>query len=107
MCRRWMGEGGPAGREAPPLSALAQLQRRFTGDGSSEGASPAPGVSTETCLKILCLSMGATFMIINGTWFMDAHKSSSGFACQSESCGPSEHSVTATLSYAHETLCRA
>lgn len=35
-----MGEGAPAGREAPPL--MVQLQRRLTGDGKSEGALPYP-----------------------------------------------------------------
>ena len=40
MHRRRLGEGVPTSREPPPLGALTQLQRRFMGDGSSEGTLP-------------------------------------------------------------------
>ena len=81
-----MSEGGPAGRGDPPLSALAQLQRRFTGDGSSEGALPAHGVSEEMCLMILCqcvVFVGAHQHRSNhqSAWFVVAHLRKSGFAC--------------------------
>lgn len=65
MCRRRIGDGASAGREAPALGALTQLQRRFTGDGTSEGAC-SPWGSRKTCLKRLCHDVAIVGVRRNG-----------------------------------------